>query len=506
MSRLHLLLLVSALALAGCLGTAPEDDPSQAGAGPDAAGAALPPTGALVHGPGGAVTGALDGPTPVGTSRLTGFPAFEPTIGVTSDGTLFMSNWGGQLGTDWTSVVRSQDRGATWTDVTPSMGPASSPPQSNDPYVYVDGDTDRVYNLDMQGLQCNWIQWSDDGGESWTQNPAGCGAPPVLDHPTIFAGPPTTLETQGYENVLYLCVNRVADSACSVSLDGGVTWTPFRTVFPGEDPEHQETDPSDPGGSATSGFCGGLHGHGVAGPEGTAYLPKGQCGTPTVAVSQDDGLTWTRHAISEDVGVKGHEVRLATDGEGNLYAAWIGEDRKPYLAASTDRGASWSDPVVASPEPVGTADFPAIDVGAPGEVALAYVGTSADVPYSAMGHNDTWNAYITTSEDALSAEPTFATAPVNPPSDPIARGECGNSRCYGDSGGALGDFIDVNIGPDGRPWAAFVDACTAGCANGTDATNDEGVGLVGTYARGPSLAGDGALPDLPWTSVESPSS
>jgi hypothetical protein len=512
---LVLLALAAAVALAGCLGSVddlvddedlgvqsadgPTDVPDDA---PDDVGA--PDTEGIVHAPNGtgAVADELPGGAPVGIAQLTGHPSFEPTIGVTSEGDLFMSNVGGQFATGHSSIVRSTDQGGTWEDVTPSIGPASSPPTTFDPYVYVDGDTDRVYNLDMEGLQCNYVQWSDDGGESWTQNPLGCGQPLFQDHPTIFAGPPTTLETAGYENVVYICVNRVGDAACAVSLDGGVTWSPWRTVFPGEDPKYQETDPGDPLGSAASGFCGGLHGHGVAGPDGTAYLPKGQCGVPEVAVSHDNGLTWTRHVVSEDVGVTSHEVRVTTDSEGNVYAAWIGDDLQPYMAASTDQGESWSDPVVVSPKSVGTTDFPAIDAVEPGKVAIAYIGTSAEVPYSVMGHNDTWNAYITTSTDALSEDPTFATAPVNPPSDPIARGDCSNfSRCYADDGGALGDFIDVNVGPDGRPWAAFVDACTEGCANGTEPSNDEGVGMVGTYAEGPSLRGDGALPSLPWADL-----
>jgi hypothetical protein len=41
----------------------------------------------------------------------------------------------------------------------------------------------------MIGLQCNWVRFSD-GGDSWINNPLGCGNLPTLqDHPTNFAGP-----------------------------------------------------------------------------------------------------------------------------------------------------------------------------------------------------------------------------------------------------------------------------------------------------------------------------
>ncbi len=415
-------------------------------------------------------------PLPLGLDRVIDHSLFEPSIGATSDGTLFVSNLEGAAVTDYSSILRSTDQGQTWEDVTGSIGPISSPPQSNDPYVYVDQATDRVYNLDMQGLQCNYIRWSDDNGDSWTANPLGCGQPPVLDHPTLFSGPPNELSTVGYENVVYLCVNRVGDSACATSLDGGLTWAGFITVYPGVNAEGE--------------LCGGLHAHGTTGPDGRAYLPKGQCGTPMVAYSDDDGVTWQTVAISEDVEADGHEVAIATDEAGNVYAFWITPELEPVLAVSTDRGESWSDPIDVAPPGVAIADKPTIAAGAEGRIAMAYVGTSDDADaYEDVAENATWNAYMTTVVDATSPDPTIATVTANPPEDPIARGVCGGTRCPGESGGYLGDFIDVTIGPDGRPWAAFVDVCTEDCVTDPSAGNDVGVGFLGTLDQGPRLSG-----------------
>ncbi|PSG98291.1 hypothetical protein BRD56_01475 [Thermoplasmatales archaeon SW_10_69_26] len=492
---LALAVLVLAAPLAGCIGTT-RDDTVQAQNATDNVTEPEPTVGnpAEVYVAGTNASSALGNATgelPVGIGLPVPGPLFEPTIGVTSEGTLFVSNTGrGELteedpppDTEYSSILRSTDDGETWEDVTGSVGPVSVPPETGDPYVYVDEETDRVYNLDMIGLNCNWVRFSDDAGDSWVNNPAGCGQPPVLDHPTIFAGDPTTLETTAYENVVYLCVNRVADSACATSLDGGVTWSPFRTVYPGAE--------------ADGSFCGGLHAHGTTGPEGTAYLPKGQCGTPTLAISQDNGLTWETVEITTEVPSVGHEVAIATDDQANVFAHWIGEDLHAYLAYSEDQGRTWSEPVDVTPPDVELTSHPTIAAGANGSVALAYVGTeTAASGYGEVSANATWNGYITTVLDARTAEPTVTTVTANDPDNPLARGECGGTRCRAANDAGIGDFIDVTIDDDGRPWAAFVDVCLETCEQTGESVREEGIGFVGTLTEGSALVGDGALEPL----------
>jgi hypothetical protein len=487
--RLVLLVTVSMLAvpLVGCIGSdgdsaSPEATPNSvddAGTPGNPAQVYVPDTGEEVDAEDVLAEGV---PAPRGLDRhidLEKENVFEPTIGVTSEGNLFVSNLGGEAATGYSSILKSSDQGETWEDATPSIGPLSSPPQSNDPYVYVDEATDRVYNLDMQGLQGNYIQWSDDEGETWTQR-VQIGETPVLDHPTLFAGPPSDAETVAYENVLYLCVNRVADSACTASLDGGLTWRPFTTVYPGADQGVM---------SNAEGFCGGLHAHGTTGPDGTAYLPKGHCGTPTVAISTDDGLTWELSEISTNVSAGDHEVAIATDDAGTVYAFWYNDDHEGYLAHSTDKGQSWSEPVNVDPPGTSLTQFPTIAATGNGSVALAYVATTDDIDsFDDADETTTWNAYITTVTDATSEDPAFLTTTANDGEDPIARGDCNSAnRCPGESGGYLGDFIDVVIDDDGRPWAAFVDACTQDCVDDPSAGRDVGVGFVGTVNTGPSL-------------------
>ncbi len=489
---LHRTLIVGLLLLTtpliGCIGEGDTDiEPTGVAEGNQTP---PPPTGATLHRGGTANASAdeLDGtteellapgvPLPTGVSRLTGFGAFEPTLGVTSQGDLFMSTSEGATATGFTSIIRSTDHGATWEDVTPKLGGAiSAPPTTFDPYVHVDQATDRVYNLDMEGLNCNWIKWSDDGGGTWTHNPLGCGQPPVLDHPSLFTGSPRTVETIGYENVVYLCVNRIADSACATSIDGGMTWLGFNPVFPGNGEE---------------GICGGLHGHGVTGPDGRAYLGKNQCGTPSVAVTEDDGLTWETHLVSQDVPAKRHDVELAVDDAGTVYALWVSDDDLPYLVHSTDHGRTWSDPLMVAKPGLNTTTFPTLAAGAADRVALVYLGTTSDEAIPDMGANATWHAYLSTIVEATSPDPVIAAAPVDPLDDPIARGPCDDdNRCDG-----IGDFIDIVIDDDGRPWAALVDVCNEACVDGDQ--NDEALGKVATLAQGPSLIGELApLPAIP---------
>ena len=53
------------------------------------------------------------------------------------------------------------------------------------------------------------------------------------------------------------------------------------------------------------GTCGGLHGHVRVSPDGTAYVPNENCfdannvSRPGVAVSTDNGLTWTVRTVPD---------------------------------------------------------------------------------------------------------------------------------------------------------------------------------------------------------------
>lgn len=421
----------------------------------------------------------------------------EPTIGIQSDGDAYYAaanfdSVGGLLAR--TELLRSADGGITWTSVqTKNAAVKSLPPGNLDPYVWVDPATDRIFNVDLLG--CGYLQTSDDDGTTWSPSLAACGD--SIDHQSLFGGPrPEGLrlpkELSSYESVIYYCTNRVLDSRCGRSLDGGTTWITTATpAYPGFDPSE-------------GGMCNGLHGHGIVDNEGRIVLPKGHCGYPYVAISEDGGDTWFRTRVSnmvsgtpvvpiaEYAGTFAH-TSVAADGAGNLYYVWPDDEMRPWLSISRDHGRSWETPMLVAPPGVSESNFPTVSAGGEGDVAITFVGSPAASPGAlGSGNNQAalrrpWNYYVLASTDALADEPVFLSTTANDPVDPIHRGDC-FSRC-----GGMFDFIDVVVAPSGEIWATASDTCTsADCLDGGRADGDVGVGLAIRQVGGPLLLDDPA--------------
>ncbi|MDP8956819.1 MAG: glycoside hydrolase, partial [Actinomycetota bacterium] len=239
---------------------------------------------AIAHHAGGQPISSEGASDTLARSRLyrTGFFAIEPTLGVTKDGSIFYQTTDAR---EWpafsTDVIRSTNDGRSWKAVGPRLGPESRHPITEDPYLYVDEKTGRVFTVDFL-LPCSAISYSDDKGKSWTSTLSACD---LVDHQTLFAGPPVTSPTIGYPNIVYYCSAGAGlarwsmESSCLKSLDGGKTFV--RTGEPAF-----ITDPRDgiPGQE-----CSGVHGHGFADDDGTVYIPKGHCGKPWLAISRDEG-------------------------------------------------------------------------------------------------------------------------------------------------------------------------------------------------------------------------
>lgn len=445
--------------------------------------------------------------TAVSETLRTGFIGAEPTLGVTSDGTILSSAVEIQslpgLGETYLkgAAVRSTDDGASWHDATSSVAGTSTHQWTQDPYLYVDPDTDRVFHSDLV-LPCQYLSTSDDAGTNWTDGVVACDE---TDHQNIFAGPPVSSTPDGYPNIVYNCaINGGAlagwstMSTCDRSLDGG------RTFLPTGEPAFVSDPGAGPGWNNVPGNCAGAVGHGFVGPDGTVYLPRGFCGQPWLAISRDEGRTWTRKQVSnlgmprDEFGNPDHEAAVVADA-GHIYYFWSANDRLPYLTVSSDGGSTWSTPVmVGSPDLVQTS-LPAMAIGADGKLAFAYMGSTnappapfnenrcllqddpyawwAACPYWPMPNTVTWNGYITVTDNAADAEPTFHSVTVNDPSDPLVRGRCGPTRCAAEF-----DFIDVVVAPDGTAYAPFVDACVPG-----KACTYLGELVIGRMLGGPAL-------------------
>lgn len=448
--------------------------------------------GSVLPAPAGAVA-ALGGQYSIGASSA------EPTIGVTKDGTIFMTanvpNPTCKVSpTDCPAVpyanfqagptlMRSDDKGQTWKDAFPKLPTGDSYKlRTWDPMLHIDHDTDRIFLDDIYPLGCGFLSYSDDRGASWMHDPASCGNPQVNDHQTLGTAKPHTLPVVGYPNLVYRCVNNLAYIGCAISLNGGLSFLPQVPV------------------KEAMNACGAIVGHLDSDKTGRVFLPLSCDGMPTVGITEDDMQSWTLVTISKDAPDTGLHVDLAVDEADNLYALWESKGL-PYYAFSVDHGKTWSPAINVAAPGVTAIKFNAIAAGAPGKVAFAYVGTTLPGGYKnpaptcgalpalpcdepdAWKHA-TWNGYIGVMTDALSTSPTIQTVSANDPMDPLSRGACGD-RCHG-----MTDFIDITIDHEGRPWAAFVDVCTQKCVTDPSVLFDVDVGFAGTLREGPALRGD----------------
>ena len=423
-------------------------------------------------------------PALAGEQRFLGTRTFEPTIGINKAGHLFMVAFGGGA-----KIYKSMDQGVTWKDTTarlatnPTNGqPIYNPPNSNDPFVWVDRETGRVFSSDLQALICSWLNFSDDGGSTWTTNPIGCGHPfGVHDHQSIATGKARSTPTAWNNRMVYYCINRVGDSSCAASHTGGLNFGPLVTVMLGVDVER-------------GGLCGGLTGHVKTDNAGRVLWGKNQCSAGVVAISEDDGRTWFTRVVTGALGIRGHDVEIAADAKDNLYAFFIAGNGLPHLAISKDHGRTWAPPINVAPPSLTASKFNAIAANAEGKIAFSYLGTTHPGGFKnadeAQWEGALWHGYIGVMVDALAPNPITLTTMVDSDKDPMAKGSCAG-RCSG-----MGDFFDIQIDPQGRPWTAFVDVCTEKCASGGQ--HDGNQGVTGTLATGPALTAEGgALPALP---------
>jgi len=475
-TALMLGLLMLAAPLSGCFGNdaspTPPEEPSL-------------PEGIFVTGPDGLPVDVPPLPLIFNFSDV-GEDGAEPSLGVTSSGCIFYIAF--------EKVMRSCDHGESWEDV---KGPMCAF-QTNDPWGWVDPITDRIFNVQMQGLETSWICYSDDDGGTWVGNPHDSGTTPINDHIKLATGPwtssgygiPGQISQAYYETAVYYCYNKLAGIFCFTSFDGGATFNTGGLIF----------------GLATTN--GGLHGAITSAPDGTVYVTP-RVETPTVIVSDDNGLTWFDRSMGEDTGTpyprKNSEV--ATDTESNAYHIWTGADEGVYMSRSTDSGQSWEETSIRiSPIEVISSVFPQVDAGDPGRIAITYLGSEnaselnqSDIdgnPWDGNAHyansNVSYYLYVTYSLNALDENPVFHT--VRASADPVQVGSiCLNSGDCRDIGGSnrnLLDFNDLHLDREGRVYIAFADGCFGDCAASDNPQPEDSRsrrGIMCYLESGPSL-------------------
>jgi len=421
-----------------------------------------PPANKAVH---------YSGPKLVLSQSYVGRQSAEPTLGVDRKGEIFTTAAAFDAipgsppkNEPRTLVMRSTDGGRTFHVTQPAIAGQNSMVVSTDPYIFVDPNVSqsqgRVFDIDLQGVNGAHLAFSDDEGKTWTQTLLSSAG--VNDHQTLVSGVEPKgvgipLTDAAYQKVLYYCVNQIADGSCIRSFDGG------RTFLQGNQSGYEAFNPqylANLDDSHNDGICGSLHGHAVTDRDGRLFIPRGYCDIPMIAISSDAATTFHDVTVSSGVSMYGEQASVAVDKLGNLYYVWQGGGSNlPFLSISRDHGEHWSTPLMIAPPGVHEVDFPSIDVGDPGRIAITFPGTT-----STLGSKDKtrpWNSYVVVSTTALSAKPLFLSNIANPKWDPVHRGDCG-----GESGGRCGrmyDFLDVVSSPidQGRIFASAVDTCTA---------------------------------------------
>src|SRR3984893_16551733 len=335
----------------------------------------------------------------------------------------------------------------------------------------------RVFTLDLIGGQGDSLgSFSDTDGNSYL--PGGNGGPGQgPDHETLGGGPynpnsnpppppqPSPYPAVGSPNAIYYCSqNIVAEAQCSRSDNGGLTFGPGVPIF------------------TPSQCTGGIHGHVKVARDGTVYVPNSSCGTvgtTGVAVSTDNGLTWTENNVpgstssqdpsagigQNDVGKPGTNLT----GTSTIYIGYVDGDGHAKVAYSGNRGANWSTPVdVGAPFGITHAVFPVVVAGDDNRAAFGFLGTGDGIatsgtcnPYGAtLNCANIWHLYIATTYDGGA---NWITVDATP-NDPVQQGTVclQGTTCAG--GRNLLDFNDFSVDSLGRGLVGYADGCV-NCGN-----------------------------------------
>ncbi|HST30819.1 MAG TPA: hypothetical protein VLK27_08280 [Chthoniobacterales bacterium] len=374
----------------------------------------------------------------------------------------------------------SSPAGNTW-DQKPLVS-ASTPRAAGDPILFTDHVTGRTFVAQLEGLTPAGatIDITDNDGDSFT--PSDGVIPSDVDHETLGGGIYHAPLTGGvdpiYPDVVYYASQSITDARCLRSDTGGLVFS-------------QATTPM-----FTAADCAGLHGHVKVSPaDGTAYVPDFACGgslpfhnggQQAVAVSEDNGLTWTVRTIpdSSTSGViqepvvpgtaqtRDPSVAIATDG--TVYFVYQAANGHSMVAVSHNKGVDWAPSVdvganVINGGPVLNATFVAAVAGDPDRAAVTFMGTETGGNNWDCGNGNTcdygpdftgvWYLYIAATYDGGH---TWITQNVTP-GDPVQRGGiCGGGTCRN-----LLDFMDATIDKDGRILVGYDDGCiTASCIDG----------------------------------------
>jgi len=441
----------------------------------------------------------------------------EPSIATGPDGRLFVSYPAGSGPT----FFRSTSVGAKWTKG------AYADTQSGDTSVNVDA-SGAVYQGNLNGftgdpnmLQTDVYKSTDLGGH-WTvgQGPVvqsnSTNNPFFVDRPWTDAWIPPGGTTNTAR--VYIEYHDFGPSQIWVatSTDGGAHFGPPVDVITSPVAQAASFCNTVPGGVKvvqTGAHAGRIYAAWLAADaatnigEGCNITMLQTFHTAWIAWSDDGGTTWTDEQVFD--GGIGHDASalfadLTLDNQGNPYVAFgddltheVGQttgDWNMYVMASqldATGAPSWSGPFQANTSATKTNFFPAITAGNPGQVDVAYIGSSSEEPTLPYGKpqpggdpNATWNVFFAQSLNLTSAAPTWTVTQVTP--SPMHQGDVCTLGIFcvdPSSNRNLLDFIDVSVGTDGRGHVVYTNDISAS-AEGIYAANQTAGPTIGAPVFG----------------------
>ena len=358
-----------------------------------------------------------------------------------------------------------------------------------------------------------------DDGQAWDfvpRTPVSAAAPVLGIPATGFSDPEFAIEQDG---TVYVSEINLANIAVSRSEDGGHTYELVNVFaftssdrqwmaadrdgelymtangfgggpFPGEPAGNlghflaKSTDGGLTWGGASTTNPGGIGDIQVDHDRGILYELTEESGTLSMARfpnirDESTDFTVERFEIAADLGLSGVQRLIDPtfdlDDQGNLYATWTdnGSGARPegiYYAASTDQGETWSDPVRVDPDPFDDV-WPWITVGAPGQVAIAWLqsdqATDAILAGEAGGEDAQWNVMVAHTSTGLGCDdagvPGFRVTQAS--SEPIHTGTiCQHgTTCQTDlTDRRLGDYFSIEVDGDGALNVAVSDTRRGG--------------------------------------------
>jgi hypothetical protein len=254
-------------------------------------------------------------------------------------------------------------------------------------------------------------------------------------------------------------------------------------------------------------------------PNGVVFFASDRTGADgdhvNLSISQDRGLTWTNCRAAVAPGTTTLFATADADSAGNIYVVYgenarfhtymvslaanlVGGCNQPVLGSTqlptVDPG--FSAPTQVDRNAVRTTLFPWVTAnGAPGRVAVVFVGTETDGDPNTGTFKASWDIYVNESVNALAADATFSQVKVTTHPfhyDSICINGLGCDLAVPPGDRSMADFISIDTNPaDGRLYVTWDRA---------NKVPDEAAGhvaspMVATQTGGPAITGGTIGPD-----------